>query len=258
MESGRKSILVGLVLLFIAIGIIVWTYAGRPTTRRVDTSAADAGAAPSVANQTPSPVASKTEANNKVAEVRTKSSDPSTKKSEQERADGKDNPWDYGRTTPVDGNTNPQVRSVSEALRDKNHPERLSALIPPKPFDATSYKSDPKSYLNTVEPGRCFQSAQPGKDVPRLRPLSPQLQSVAQGQFVVLKVQVAPKAPCSFTSFDLGKFQNELTAITVEANEKGEAETKFYGTPGTINEVKILAASPTSSGHARFMVNVTK
>jgi hypothetical protein len=128
-------------------------------------------------------------------------------------------------------------------LRDKNHPERLSALIPQKPFDATSHRNDPKLYLNTVEPGRCFQSAQSGKDVPRL---SPQFQDMAQGQFVVLKVQVAPKAPCSFTFFYLGKFQNELPARTVEANKNGVAETKFYGTPGTINEVKILAASPTS------------
>lgn len=158
----------------------------------------------------------------------------------------------------MEGNANPQVRSVAEALRDKKHPERLSALISPKPFDREAYRNDPKAYLNTVEPGRCFQSARPGKDVPQLRPLSPQFQNVAQGQFVTLKVQTAPKAPCSFTSFDLGRFENELTAITVEADERGVAETKFFGTPGTIDEVNILAASPMASGQARFMVNVTK
>ena len=185
--------------------------------------------------------------------------DTATKASPAGKDEKKVDPhFDYGKTTPVKGDTNPQVRSVAEALRDKNHPERLSPLLPPKAFDAAAYKQDPKAYLDVVEPGRCFQSDQPGKDVPKLQPLSPQLQEVAQGQSVTLRVRAAPKYPISFTSFDLGKFQNELTAITVEANDQGVAEVKFWGTAGTINEVNIVAASPMSSGQARFIVNVTK
>ena len=166
--------------------------------------------------------------------------------------------FDYGKTVPVKGDANPQVRSVAEALRDKNHPERLSPLVQPKPFDAAAYKANPSAYLAVVEPGRVFQTLQPGKDVPRLRPLSPQLQEVAQGESVTLRVQTVPNGVASFTSFDLGKFQNELTAITVQADDKGVAEVKFYGTPGTINEVKILAGSPMASGQIQFIVNVVR
>jgi hypothetical protein len=166
--------------------------------------------------------------------------------------------FDYGKTEPVKGNTNPQVRSVAEALRDKNHPERLSPLIPPKPFNLEAYKQNPKAYLDVVEPGRVFQSAQPAKDVPRLRPLSPQLQEVAQGKSIKLKVQATPNYPVTFTSFDLGRFSNQLTSMTVEANEVGVAEVEFIGAPGTINEVNILASSPMTSGQVKYIVNVTR
>jgi len=166
--------------------------------------------------------------------------------------------FDYGKTEPVKGNTNPQVRSVAEALRDKNHPERLSPLIPPKPFDPEAYKQNPKAYLDVVEPGRIFQAAQPGKDVPHIRPMSPQLQEVAQGKSVKLKVQAAPNYPVTFISFDLGRFSNQLTSMTVEANEVGVAEVEFLGAPGTINEVNILASSPMTSGQIKYIVNVTR
>ena len=185
--------------------------------------------------------------------------DAATKANQAGKDEKKVDPrFDYGKTVPVKGDTNPQVRSVAEALRDKNHPERLSPLLPPKAFDPAAYRQNPKAYLDVVEPGRCFQAAQPGKDVSKLQPLSPQLQEVAQGQSVTLRVRAAPKYPISFTSFDLGKFQNELTAITVDANDQGVAEVKFFGTPGTINECNILVASPVSSGTAKFVVNVTK
>ena len=53
--------------------------------------------------------------------------------------------FDYGKTVPVKGDTSPQVRSVAEALRDKNHPERLSPLLPPKPFDPEAYRQISKA-----------------------------------------------------------------------------------------------------------------
>jgi len=248
------------VFLAFAVGIIVWTYASQRAARPGATSSVSSSSNTAAANG-PSSANSDTASTQPSAGTSAAGEGkPGSKDSAKTGPESKksDVPFDYGRTTPVKGDANAQVRSVAEALRDKDHPERLSALLPIKPFDPKSYKEDAKAYLNTIEPGRCFQSAQPGNDVPQLRPLSPQFQNVAQGQSVTLRVQVAPKAPCSFTSFDLGKFQNELTAITVEADEKGVAETKFFGTPGTINEVNIVAASPTSSGQARFMVNVTK
>lgn len=259
-NPGRKSIIVGLLCLAVALGTIVAAYLRQRTPRGTETppvvSTADTTTASSgtdTSAQVQSTGTGKDASTQQAADSKVTSDGAAT-----EAARKLNDQIDYGTTKPVDANTNPQVRSVAEALKNKTHPERLSPLITPKPFDAKAYKEDPKAYLDVVEPGRCFQSAQPGKDVPQLRPLSPQFQNVVQGQFVTLRVQTVPKAPCSFTAFDLGKFQNELTAITVESDEKGVAEAKFYGTPGTINEANVLAASPMASGQARFILNVTK
>lgn len=165
---------------------------------------------------------------------------------------------DYGKTTPVRGDLNPQTRSILEAEKGAKYPERLSPLIPPKPFDKEAYKKNPEAYLNVVEPGRVFQSLQPGEGVPRLHMVSPSYQEVVQGKSVKLRVKALAGYPVSFTSFDLGHFQNQLTSLTVEAGEDGIAEAEFFGAPGTINEVKILASSPVTSGQVKFLVNVLK
>jgi len=162
----------------------------------------------------------------------------------------------YGSTPAVALDANPQVKSVVTAIKEKNHPERLSTLIAPKPFDAKAFAADPTSYLNTIEPGRVYQTAQPGPGVPRLRSSSPAYKQIAQGESTTLKVQAPPKAPVTFTALDLGQFDNELTSITVQANEKGFAEAKYTSTPGTVENVHILAGSPVASGQVRFTVYV--
>jgi len=80
---------------------------------------------------------------------------------------------------------------------------------------------------------------------------------VVQGEAVRLAVQAVPESPVTFTSFDLGQFSNQLTTITVLADENGVASTEFLATPGTINDVNILAASPMASGQVKFVVNVS-
>ncbi len=75
---------------------------------------------------------------------------------------------DIGTTPKVPVDANPQVKSVVEALKTGKHPERVSSLITPKPFDQAAYLADSNAYLNVVEPGRIWQVAQPGKGVPRL------------------------------------------------------------------------------------------
>ena len=181
----------------------------------------------------------------------------------QSQADGnkpKGNPYFYGKQAPLDPKTNPNVESVYVALTAKTeaekHPERLSPMIAPKPFDLASYRRDPQSYLSIVEPGRVWQSAQPGPGVPVLKRISQQSQKLNQGESVRLQVQTASEAPVTFTSFDLGAFQNQLTSVTVAANKDGVAEAVFTGTPGTINKVSILAASPLASGNQRFEMTV--
>jgi hypothetical protein len=182
------------------------------------------------------------------------------KQKKQETPDAQKPPpeMDYGMTEPVRGDLNPQTKSIVEAVQTKSHPERLSPLIPPKPFNPVAYKQNPKSYLDVVEPGRVFQTANPGKDVPAIVAMSPSYQEVVQGKSVKLLAKAVAGMPCTFTSFDLGHFQNQLTSVSVAANDQGVAEVDFFGAPGTINEVKILASSPVTSGQIRFIVNVKK
>lgn len=73
---------------------------------------------------------------------------------------------------------------------------------------------------------------------------------------MTLKVKVIPNAPVTFTSFDAGAFENELTSITVMADKTGTARTSFTATGGAVGEVQILAGSPLTAGQAQFLVNV--
>ena len=166
-----------------------------------------------------------------------------------------DSVLDYGRTRPISEDLNSQVASVAEALATDAYPERLSALIQPQEFDRFAYLQNPQDYLDTVEPGRVFQSAQP-EESPRIQRLSPSYVQLKQGERTPLKVRVEPNMPVTFTSFDLGAFENQLTSITVQANQSGVAETSFIAASGTIADVNILAASPTTSGRVKFIVNI--
>jgi hypothetical protein len=165
-------------------------------------------------------------------------------------------PFDYGVIPPVKADANPQVKAVVEAIRKKEHPERVSVLMRGKAFDAKAYKADPKQYLETVEPGRVFQTAQPGPGVPHLAPVGDRLTRITQGQTTKLRVRAPAGSPVSFTSFDTGRFENLLTAITVPANAQGIAEVTFEATPGTIEDVNILAGSPMAASQVKFVVNV--
>lgn len=163
---------------------------------------------------------------------------------------------DMGLSPPVKSDTNPAVASVYEALKSRENPERFSSFVQPKPFDAVAYRLDAQVYLNTVEPGRVFQAAEPGPDVTPLQVTGKRFHRVTQEDQVVLSVQAEPNAPVTFTSFKLGHFQNQLTSTTVQANAEGRAEARFTAASGTIDNVEILAASPMNSGQARFLVNV--
>ena len=161
-----------------------------------------------------------------------------------------------GVNRAIAADANPMVSSVAEALTSGKYPERLSAMTVPKEFDSKGYVANPQRYLDTVEPGRVWQAAQPAKGVPACRAISAEYVEALQGEPIVLKVQAAPNAPVTFTSFDLGAFSNQLISITVAANEKGVAMATYTGTPGTYNENSILAASPAASGQVRFSVYV--
>ena len=165
-------------------------------------------------------------------------------------------PYDPGKMERIDPNANIHVRSVVEAAREKKLPERLSVLHQPRPFNLQEYLLNKPAYLDVVEPGRVFQPAQPAIGVSRLEALSSRRHKINQGESVPLSAKTLPDMPVTFTSFDLGAFENKLTSITVAADATGVATAVFTGTPGTYNDVHILAASPVSSGQAKFIIHV--
>jgi hypothetical protein len=181
-------------------------------------------------------------------------------------SDAETDEWDYGRTPAVELDANDQVANVSIAIENRQaEPDRyakaVSPLATPEAFDRTRYTQDAeyrRSYLKMPQPSRVFAPAQPGEDVPQIRRMSPPFQKAPQGKTVKLRVKAIPGAPVTFTSFDLGRFENELTTITVEADSTGMAEVGFYGPPGTIDDVNILVASPVTSGQVRLVVHVTR
>lgn len=174
-----------------------------------------------------------------------------------------DSGYDYGTTPPVKPDANPQVASVYRRIVNRKadplaYGRAVSVMARPEPFDAKRYKSDQAyhdTYLNSPEPGRVYAPAQPGHDVPRLQRVGPYYQEMVQGQTVTLSVHGVPGYPVTFTSFDLGRFSNQLTTITVEADTSGVAKAQFTAPPGTIADANIMAASPVTSGQVAFIVN---
>eukprot|EP00752_Nemacystus_decipiens_P015804 g14114.t1 len=175
--------------------------------------------------------------------------------------DGED-PFGYGITAPVKADANEQVAAAYEALETGRYPERLSVAVAsktarsfdPQKFDPESDQYDEdyhKAYMRSPEPGRVWFPAQPAEGVSRIQPLMPRYVEVPQGQEITLRVSGVPGQPVTFTSFDLGQFENQLTTMTVVANNQGVAEANFQGPPGTIDDVAIMAASPVMSGQAQ-------
>lgn len=174
---------------------------------------------------------------------------------------------DYGDTPGVSADANGSVVLAAEAVRTGGYPERLSVAhaspsaqsFDPRKFDEKSDAFDQEyrdKYVMTPEPGRVWHPAQPGPGVPRIRPLMPTFVKVNQGEDITLRVSGEPGQPVTFTSFDLGRFENLLTTITVVADSGGVAEASFQGPPGTVDDVNIMAASPVMSGQVRLTVNV--
>lgn len=166
-------------------------------------------------------------------------------------------PFDYGQIPPVKSDANPQVEAVAVAIREGKHPERVSVLMRGAAFNPETYEANPREYLDIVEPARVFQTAQPGPGVPRLQPASDYLTQISQGQSTKLRVQAPAGCPVTFTSFDAGRFENQLASITVQAGPKGVAEAEFFATPGVIENVNILAGAPLASGQVKFVVHVS-
>ena len=149
-----------------------------------------------------------------------------------------------------------QQASVVEAARGKHHPERLSPLVPPTPFDAAAYARDPAPYLNVVEPGRVWQVQPAGPGVPALAAESPASLVVGAHGGTTLVARSAAGDPVTFTSLDKGVFANGLTSITVPADAQGRARAYWQVDPGTTGGVRVLAGSPLASGTLTYRIDI--
>ena len=152
---------------------------------------------------------------------------------------------------------NAAVGLVAEALKTGKYPERINPLFKPRPFDLESFQRDPLPYLEMVEPGRVWQSAQPAEGVPVVSAESSMYLQVVQGESARLSVRVPSGAPVTFTNFDSGEFENRLGSITKQASAEGIATATLTAISGVVGDVRILASSPLASGQVEFLVKVS-
>ena len=157
----------------------------------------------------------------------------------------------YGKFPSVktdEKNMNAHKKNLINALKDPvNNSGTISIVGQRQAFDPERFKNDPSYYLDTTEPGRAFDSAQAGEDVPQLQRIGNSTQRIKQGESCTLTVKGAKNGPISFTAFDGGHFQNGLNAITLQANSAGFASAQFHATAGVINQARVRAASPVCS-----------
>ena len=146
-----------------------------------------------------------------------------------------------------------------EAQRDpQRFPERLTPQVLPAAFDAGRWASDPayaRWWLETHEPGRVFQPAQPGAGVARLQRVGNEVVLVANGGQAELAVEGFGGAPITFASFDSGQFDGSgLASINLRTEVDGIGRVVFHQSPGTVGTCRIMAASPLLSDQVRFTV----
>ena len=156
---------------------------------------------------------------------------------------------------PVDAN--PQVAGVYASLKDRSEPSRFSSFAAALPFDRAAFEANPKGYVDVVEPSRVFSPAEPADGVIAVQPVGSRFHRVKQGETVRLSVNAIANAPVTFTSFDLGYFRgSRLSSETVLADDSGVATAEFTAGGGTVDDIKVLAAGPLTSGQVQFTVQV--
>lgn len=133
-----------------------------------------------------------------------------------------------------------------------------SVLVDAPVFDATQWNGDATyrtAWLAALEPGRVWQSADPGAAVPILSAVGSRYRVLFVAGSQSLAVTTLANAPVTFFCSGDGLFTaNNRNVITVAANGSGIATVDFKG--NRIGRMPIVAASPLSSGQVRFMVEV--
>jgi hypothetical protein len=151
-------------------------------------------------------------------------------------------------------------RSIVEAAQTHTHPERLSPMIAPTPFNRADWEANPQAYLDVVEPGRCYRTAEsPGPDTPQLRAQSPRLSHSEPGGKTHLMVMSAPNSPVTFTAFGGGEFvENGLNSISVKADARGYAGVTFVVPENARGLLPVLVGSPLAVGNQTFLIDPRK
>ena len=165
-------------------------------------------------------------------------------------------PGQVDATPVIAAELNANQRSVVEAVRTGNHPERLTLAVDPAPFDPAAYARDVQAYLAVTEPARVYQTAPAGPDAVPLRAVVDHTIRLPAGGSTHLTVIGKPFAPVSWSVLDGGTLSNGLASITVQADAAGTATTTYTATPGTVDEVQILVGSPMTVGTLTLTVAV--
>jgi hypothetical protein len=141
----------------------------------------------------------------------------------------------------------------------------LTPLVLPAPFDRVRWGNDPSyktAYLQGVEPGRVFQTADEGPDYPVIKAISSigggnvgLFQKVSAFSVVELKVTAKEATPVTFYCTGEGFFaENGKNSITVKADGIGTAKVHFNA-PAS-GRIPILVGCPMAVGQVRYVIQI--
>jgi hypothetical protein len=116
---------------------------------------------------------------------------------------------------------NAQEQSVAEARATGKYPERLTTLVAPKKFDPDAFRLNPQAYLDVVEPGRVWASAEPTPTARVIEHLGPIDRILRPLETTELTARVLAEAPVTFTSFSGGQFENHLQSHNRRGDNPG-------------------------------------
>jgi hypothetical protein len=159
----------------------------------------------------------------------------------------------------ADSNTAEVQLLVSDAA-PPGSPGTVSPLVRTPPFDAGRWVADPAyqtAYLAGVEPGRVWQSLQPGPGITAIRASTATRFAITSAGSVALTVQAIPNAPVTFLALgEVGFGAARSKCVTIKASTTGVASVTCYGMGAANVRVPVIAASPMLSGLVRMLVEV--
>lgn len=156
---------------------------------------------------------------------------------------------------PMEQQAGANQKSIEEAKETGKYPERLDPKVAPAPFDREAWDRDPQAYLDVVEPGRVWQTADESSGLEPLEADGDVNETAEPGGVVKLAVRGDPLSPVTFTVMGSGQLDNGLTSITVRTDAVGYARAMFT-LPSGAPESTVVAGSPRATGQVNFTVRV--